>query len=88
MNTWTKTLDSDESIDSIYLYFIKAFDTVPHRRLIGKLMSLGITGSTLKWVEAFLSNRGQRVTINGTDSEWAHVYEWNPPGERVVPYRI
>ena len=47
MDTWTKTLDSCESIDTVYLEFVKAFDTVPHRRLIGKLKSLGITGSRL-----------------------------------------
>ena len=40
MDTWTKTLDSCESIDTVYLDFAKAFDTVPHWRLIGKLKSL------------------------------------------------
>ena len=43
-----------EVVDAIYLDFTKAFDSVPHRRLIGKLESYGITSSTLRWIEAFL----------------------------------
>ena len=37
MESWTKALDRGESIDVAYLDFMKAFDTVPHKRLIGKL---------------------------------------------------
>ena len=37
MESWTKTLDRGESIDVVYLDFMKAFDTVPHKRVIGKL---------------------------------------------------
>ena len=35
-------------VDAIYLYFAKAFDTVPHRRLIGKLEAYGIMGTLLE----------------------------------------
>ena len=48
-------------IDTIYLDFAKAFYTVPHRRLIEKLRSNGISGATLTWIEAFLENRSQVV---------------------------
>ena len=37
-----KALDRRESIDVVYLDFVKAFDTVPHKRLIGKPKSQGI----------------------------------------------
>jgi len=43
----------------------KAFDTVPHRRLIKKLEAYGIKGSLLTWNENFLSGRQQRVVVNG-----------------------
>ena len=42
IESWTKALDREESIDVVYLDFMKAFDTAPHKRLIGKLKSYGI----------------------------------------------
>jgi len=38
----------------IYLYFSRAFDTIPHRRLCKRLKKLGIGGKLLEWVEDFL----------------------------------
>ena len=49
----THHLDEGYSIDVIYLDFQKAFDTVPHRRLLQKLTSFGIHGNVLKWIESF-----------------------------------
>ena len=46
-------LDNAYSIDVIYLDFQKAFDTVPHQRLLQKLISFGIHGNVLKWIETF-----------------------------------
>ena len=42
IDSWTKALDKGESVDIVYLHFMKAFDTTPHKRLIGKLKSYGI----------------------------------------------
>ncbi len=39
-------------MDVLYLDFSKAFDRVPHERLLLKLNNHGITGTVLKWVEA------------------------------------
>ena len=38
----------------IYLDFVKAFDTVPHKRLIGKLRSYAMSGKIVRWVTSFL----------------------------------
>jgi len=43
----------------------KAFDKVPHKRLISKLYSYKINAGVIKWIESFLTNRRQRVRING-----------------------
>ena len=55
-------------VDTIYLDFEKAFDTVPHRRLLGKLRAYGIDGNILSWISEFLSGRSQEVIVNGEKS--------------------
>ena len=51
--------------DTIYLDFSKAFDKVDHALLIRKLQLYGIGGKLLVWIKAFLSNRKQKVVVNG-----------------------
>ena len=60
MDMWTESLESGGQID-----LEKAFDKVPHKRLISKLYSYKINPKVIKWIEAFLTNRRQRVRING-----------------------
>ena len=67
-------------VDTIYLDFAKAFDAVPHRRLMGKLQSFGITGNILKWIEQFLTGRTQVVLVNVTHSVSVDVLSGIPQG--------
>ena len=60
-----ETIVSGGVVDTIYFDFAKAFDIVPHKRLLSKLESYGINGKVLEWIKAFLSNRGQIVNVNG-----------------------
>ena len=57
MDCWTKFLNEGEMVDVIYLDFAKAFDKVPHKRLISKCAAFGIKGKLLKWLKAFVSGR-------------------------------
>ena len=50
------------------LYFTKATNIVPHKRLIHKLKYYGITGPISSWIESFLAKRTQQVEINGSAS--------------------
>ena len=59
----TSALDDNYQLDTIYFDFAKAFDTVPHQRLLTKLQSYGIAGNLLDWIESFLYNRQQRVHL-------------------------
>ena len=76
----TRILDDGEPADIIYLDFSKAFDKVPHKRLMKKMEALGITGNILNWTTNWLANRRQRTVLNGTHSDWSRVISGVPQG--------
>jgi len=83
--SWTEALDRGYGLDVLYLDFKKAFDTVPHKRLLLKLNQYGISGSLLKWLENFLVGRRARVGVRGSFSEWLEVLSGVPQGSVLGP---
>ena len=63
----------------------KAFDKVWHQGLIYKLKSVGVSDSLLKLIQSFLTNRFQRVLLNGQTSEWLPVKAGVPRGSILGP---
>ena len=85
LDDWTKAIDNGLPVDNLYLDLQKAFDSMPHKRLILKLDRLGITGNLLKWIKNFLSERKQRVIVNGISSDWTDEISGVPQGLVLDP---
>ena len=85
MEEWTEIVDQEDNIDVAYLDFRKAFDLVSHKHLLYKLSKYGITQQTLKWIEAFLDERTQKVVVRGSTSVSFPVTSGVPQGFVLGP---
>nr|XP_047135571.1 uncharacterized protein LOC124812703 [Hydra vulgaris] len=81
----TESINCGKCVDVAFLDFSKAFDSVPHSRLLLKLKSFGIVGKLLQWCKAFLANRKQRVVLGLFESEWETVRSGVPQGSVLGP---
>ena len=80
-----ESFNDKHQVDMIILDFSKAFDTVPHQKLLHKLSNYGIDGKLNRWVEQFLTNRKQRVLVEGEFSAYDQVISGVPQGTVLGP---
>ncbi|CAF1072466.1 unnamed protein product [Brachionus calyciflorus] len=74
----TECINRGFAIDILFIDFLKAFDLVPHEELLVKLEAFGFNGKTFNWLKAFLSDRKQRVVLDGVSAEWKNVLSGVP----------
>jgi exonuclease III len=82
---WTEWLDNRIPFDCVYLDYRKAFDSVPHHRLLQKVKASGLDGRLLEWIGSFLSNRTQRVRVDEATSGEEMVTSGIPQGSVLGP---
>jgi len=71
---------------TLYILILKkAFDKVPHARLVNKLQAHGISGNVSQWIAEWLQGRQQRVVLNDSVSNWLHVLSGVPQGPILGP---
>ena len=80
-----KAIDNKHEVRAVFLDISKAFDSVWHEGLLFKLKRIGIEGDMIGVIESFLSDRKQRVTIDGKFSEWVDVQAGVPQGSLLGP---
>ncbi len=77
--------DVGDRVDIAFLDFSKAFDTVPHKRLLSKLDHYGVRGDMKTWIGSFLQHRTQQVVIEGSKSDQCTVDSGVPQGSVMGP---
>nr|VZI32070.1 unnamed protein product [Spirometra erinaceieuropaei] len=81
----TRAIDEGNVVHVAYIDFKKAFDSVPHQRLLHKLSRIGVRGKLLKWIENFLVGRSQTVRLGGQQSAEVTVTSGVPQGSVLDP---
>ena len=83
-NEWLNTLDSGGEICAVF-FDLKVFDSVPYIPLIERLVVCGLCAYLVRWITSYLTNRKQRVVVEGVESGVTDVLSGMPQGSVLGP---
>ena len=80
IDDWKIALDNGNFVGTVMIDLSKAFDTIDHSILLGKLSAYGVKETELAWFTDYLRERRPRVVLNGVSSDWSDVTRGGPSG--------
>ena len=83
--SWHTSLDSNNSVCSVFFDPTKAFDSVPHKPLLECLSAIDLPSALLIWLNNYLFDHSQQVVVNGSTSSKSHVSSGVPQGSILGP---
>jgi len=85
VDLWVEAIDSGAMVGALLVDLSKAFDTVPHQKLLMELASSGCSNNVTEWFRNYLSNRRQRVISHTEVTPWTEVTRGVPQGSCLSP---
>ena len=82
---WSIAIKNKHSMDTLYVDYSRAFDSVVHSKLLNKLLKFGIHDALFTWIKAFLMNRSQCVIVENCCSKSYDVMSGVPQGSVLGP---
>ena len=86
LNDWTLAVNNHAKVDTVYIDFAKAFDSISHIKLLTKIHAYGVDTNLLNWISNFLSERTQFLYIGNTFSKFLPVLSGVSQGSVLGPF--